>query len=195
MKTIFYICLMLGALLLPASKGIRDATISLIKSVASSIERLVIRGDYAEVRIVDADEFEMTINEPGRVVIVVFQSGMAESSTPEKREFDDTIKSLPGKVLVAKVMANSNASLLKRLNVNTIPTIMIYSRGEMVRSYKGTVDKDDLVATVNQCLDSSPKVSQKGYVGPMKKDWLPPGVQTTSGDNIDAPMTPLDTGE
>ncbi len=99
--------------MLPASRGLRVAAIGLLKSVASSIERLVIRGDYAEIRMVDGEEFDMVINEPGRVVIVVIQNELTAASRSETHELDEEIKRLPGKVLVAKVIAERNQALLE----------------------------------------------------------------------------------
>lgn len=178
MKAILYTLLVMGALLLPASRGIRVAAISLLKSVARSIERIVIRGDYAEVRMVDGDEFDLVINEPDRIVIVVIQSELTASSRSETQELDAAIKHLPAKVLVAKVIAERNAPLLKRLNIPVLPNVRIYKAGKMVREFRQEVDKDELIKTVNHYLNvpNSAK-SGSGYIGPMDEDWMPEGVQ------------------
>ena len=180
--------------MLPASRGLRVAAIGLLKSVASSIERLVIRGDYAEIRMVDGEEFDMVINEPGRVVIVVIQNELTASSRSETHELDEEIKRLPGKVLVAKVIAERNQALLERLNIPNVPNIRVYSRGKMVREFKGKVNKDELLSTVHHYLDN-PFMPDKqvagGYIGPMDENWIPKGVQVKPS-KPKAPMSPLD---
>ncbi|MCP5535561.1 MAG: hypothetical protein H7A51_04905 [Akkermansiaceae bacterium] len=178
MKAILYTILVLGALMLPASRGVRIAAISLLKSVAAGIERMVIRGDYAEVRMVDADEFDQVINEPGRIVIVVIQNELTASSRGETHDLDEEIKRLPAKVLVAKVIAERNTSLLEKLNVPAVPNVRIYKDGRMMREFRGKVDKSEFINTVNGYLKHVDSVgSGSGYIGPMDENWMPEGVQ------------------
>ncbi len=192
MKAIFYICLVLGALVLPASKGMRDGAVVFIKAMATGIERLVIRGDYAEVRIVDGEEFEMVINEPGRLVIVAFQNEMTTKSRSERRELDDAIRRLPAKVLVAKVIAERNAPLLNDLNIPIVPTMRIYRQGTMVKEFKGTVNKIEFLRVVQHCLDNpTGHLSGDPYMGPMQTDWMPDGVEKRR-EETPAPTTPLE---
>ncbi len=192
MKAIFYICLVLGTLLLPASKGLRDGAVVFIKAMATGIERLVIRGDYAEVRIVDGDEFEMVINEPGRLVIVAVQNEMSTASKSDSQELDEAIRRLPARVLVAKVIAERNAPLLTYLDIPAVPTMRIYSRGKMVKEFKGKVNKDDFLSVVQYYLEN-PGGHKGGdpYMGPMRADWMPDGVQER-WEKTKAPSTPLE---
>lgn len=178
MKAILYTLLVAGALLLPASKGLRVAAISLLKSVATGVERMVIRGDYAEVRMVDEDEFDMVINEPGRIVIVVIQDELTASSHSETHDLNKEIKRLPAKVLVAKVIAERNASLLKKLNITAVPHVRIYRAGKMEREFRGKVNNEELLKTVTYYLNGpGSKASGSGSIAPMDKDWMPKGVQ------------------
>jgi thioredoxin-like negative regulator of GroEL len=192
MKAIFYTCLLLGALLLPASKGLRDGAIVLIKAMATGIEQLVIRGDYAEIRMVDGDEFDMAINEPGRLVIVAIQNEMKTDSRSEARELDEAIKRLPAKVLVAKVIAERNAPLLAHLEIPAVPTMRIYNQGKMVKEFNGTVNNDEFLRVVQHYLDNpTDKARGDAYMGPMRTDWMPDGVQKRGG-KTQAPTTPLE---
>lgn len=170
----------------------RDGAVVFIKAMATGIERLVIRGDYAEIRLVDGDEFETVINEPGRLVIVAFQNEMTTRSRSESRDLDEAIRRLPAKVLVAKVMAERNAPLLSYLSIPSVPTMRIYSRGKMVKEFKGKVDTDDLLRVVQYHLDNP--TGHKGadpYMGPMRTDWMPDGVKKRR-EKTQAPSTPLE---
>ena len=83
MKSILYISMALGALLLPASEGLRNAAVVVIKSVATGIERLIVRGNYAEIRVVEGDQFDEVINAPGRLVLVAVQSELSSVARGE----------------------------------------------------------------------------------------------------------------
>jgi len=181
MKTLFYITILVGSLMLPALDGVRVAAVVLVKNVTSEVMRLVVSGDYAEIRSVDGEDFEEVINEAKRVVIVVFHRELRASSRGEADELDAAVKKLPGRVLVAKIKAEENRELLDRLSISVMPTVRIYQSGRMVRNFEGGVGKDELISAVNRCLDhSNSGKSGPGYIGPMEKDWLPQGVQRTS---------------
>ncbi|MBT8037903.1 MAG: hypothetical protein KJO21_10195 [Verrucomicrobiae bacterium] len=193
MKAVIYIVLVMGALLLPASKFVRDSAIVFIKAMATGIERLVIRGDYAEIRLVDGDEFNEVIHEPGRLVIMSVQKEMTASSRSEVLELDQAIKRLPAKVLVAKVIAEQNAPLLAELNIpRDVPTMRIYSRGKMVKEFQGSVDKDKFLRVVQYHLDNpNVKIHGDAFMGPMHPDWMPEGVEAR-GKKVAVPVTPLE---
>lgn len=191
MKTIFYTLLVVGAMLLPASKGVRDGVIALVKSVASGLERIAIRGDYAEIRYVDDSEFDMAVAEPGRVIVVVFQNELTASSRSETAKLDEALKRLPAKVLIAKVVVERNQSLLERLHVSEVPTIRVYMAGKMIREYKDKLDENEIVRLVNYHVEHPPQSTAHAYMGPMKDDWLPKGVKRVKAEKP-LPVTPLD---
>lgn len=184
MKILVTIILLVGALFLPASKGLRDAAITAVTAVASGVERLVMRGDYAEIRLVDGDEFDAVVREPGRLVIVVVQKELTASSRSETHELDHAMKELPGKVLIAKVVAERNTALMTRLKITRVPEIHVYRGGVLLRKFDATVDKDDFTDYIHARLEDKP--SPKGSGGkpdirPMSDDWLPPGVEKKQG--------------
>jgi len=194
MKTIFYICMALGALLLPVSEGIRDAVVVAIKSVATGIERMMIRGDYAEIRVVEGDEFDKVVNEPRRLVIVAVQSELSAGSRGVNGELEKAIRRLPAEVLVAKVIAERNQKLLQRLNIPAIPTLQIYSRGKLVRQFSGNINKTEFLVVMNENLKNHASGEGGGVITPLKKDWMPPGIEAEPSKG-DAPLTPLNPEE
>lgn len=178
MKVLITILLLLGALFLPASKGFRDAVISGLTTIASGVERLVMRGDYAEIRLVDEDEFDDVIREPGRLVMVVVQKELTASSRGKTLDLDHAMKELPSKVLIAKVVAERNTALMTRLKVTEMPVIFVYRNGTLLRKFKSTVEKEELISYIEARLKDSPaKQNEKPDISPMRDDWLPPGVE------------------
>ena len=175
MKTLFYVTLFVVGLMLPASEGVRLATIGLIKGVVSEVERLVLRGDYAEVRSVDGETFDKVIVERNRVVIVVFHDKLKSTSRSELHNTMEAIKKLPRRVLLAKVTAEANKPLLDKLGISVLPTIRVYQAGRLVRDFGGEMAEEELVSVVNDCLNR--KKYGPGYIGPMDKNWIPDGVQ------------------
>ena len=167
--------------MLPASESMRVSAIGLIKGIASEVERLVIRGDYAEIRSVDAEDFDDVIKEPKRVVIVIFDKKLSASSRGKNHDLDEAIKKLPARVLVAKVSAEENRSLMKELNISELPTIRIYQSGSLVSSFERQLGEEELVRVVDRCLNRGKSDgSEAGYIGPMNDDWLPEGVYRNS---------------
>ncbi len=181
MKFLITIILLTGALFLPASKGVRDNAITMITAIASGVERLVMRGDYAEIRLVDGDEFDEVIREPGRVVIVVVQKEISSSSRRKTLDLDHAMKELPGKVLIAKVMAERNTALLTRLKIAQVPAIRVYRNGVLLEKFNTDVDKDRFIEFIEARLADGPeKVATSDSapdIRPMSDDWLPPGVE------------------
>ncbi|MBT8043495.1 MAG: hypothetical protein KJO79_00975 [Verrucomicrobiae bacterium] len=173
------------------SKGIRDGVIALVKSVATGIERIIIRGDYAEIRYVDDSDFDMAIAEPGRVVIVVFQNELRTASRSETHELETELKKLPAKVLIAKVIVERNETLLDRIKIDQVPAIRIYMAGKLVREFSDRFDEKDIMHVVQYQLHHPPSTTAEAYMGPMQHDWLPKGVRKIEAEK-EAPVTPLD---
>ena len=174
--------------MLPAAKDVRLAAFKMVLDVAGGIERMVLRGDHAEIRSVEGKDFDKVIRERNRVVIVVVHNKLRSSSRSKLRDIDEAVKKLPGRVLVAKVIAEENTLLLKKLNISTLPTIRVYQAGRLIHDFKGGVDKEDLIRAVETCLNNSDaRNTGPGYIGPMDKNWIPEGVQRSlSGPKMPA---------
>ena len=178
MKTLFTTILLLGALLLPASKTFRNAAVQGLTTVASVAERYILRGDYSEIRFVEEDEFEDVIREPGRLVVVVFHKELAASSRSKTQRLDKLMKQLPSKVLIAKITSESSAALMERLNISDVPTIRVYRDGVLLREFSGAISSTEFKAYIDARLEE--KVTPGGMpveMKPMNEDWLPPGVE------------------
>lgn len=190
MKSFFYICLLAGALALPVSERLRSAALQVATVAVTAMEQVLFRGDFAEVRSVDAEDFDETIRESGRLVIVDINHEETSVNQSSKSQLDASIARLPSKVLVAKVLAGRNIELLDELQIKNVPTLRVYRNGELLEEFKGKVDEERFLETVNYHLENpNSKPHRAGYIGPLKKNWLPDGVKERSSD---PEMTPLD---
>lgn len=177
--------------MLTVSKELRVTAVNVAQVTASGIKQLVFRGDQAEIRTIEASEFDVVINEPGRIVVVVIENKLTAESSQKRHDLEGALRNLPAKVLVAKVVAEGNSSLLKRLNRPQIPNVRIYIRGEMVGEFKGGVDKNELMQAIQFHLDhpNAAVGRESGYIGPMDDGWLPPGIESKSSRS--KPMVPM----
>lgn len=184
----------MGGLVLAASKELRMTALNVVQVAASSIKQLTFRGDQAEIRTIKASEFDSVITEPGRIVVVLIENKLTAESTKKRHELEERLRELPSKVLLAKVVAEGSGSLLKRLNIPQLPNVRIYIRGGMVGEFKGGVDNNELIKTIQYHLDN-PNVKvgrESGYIGPMDDGWLPPGIESKSSKSKPRPMSRLE---
>ena len=181
MKSFFYICLLVAAVLLPTSERIRTAALEVATVAITGVDQILFKDGYAEVRMVDGDEFDDVINERNRVVIVDFHHEELSVAKNDKSELDASINRLPSKILVAKVLAGRNMELIDRLQIRNLPTLRVYRNGQLLEEFKGKVDKDQFIEVVQYHLDHpNSKPHRGGYIGPIEGDWLPEGVELRS---------------
>ena len=189
MKSFIYISLLAGAIVLPTSERARSVFGQIGMAALEGVEDVLWGEGYAEVRMVDESNFEEAINSPGRLIIVDIHHEEISVARSDKSDLNESINRLPSQVLVAKVLAGKNIVLLDQLQIQNIPTLRVYRDGEILEEFKGKVDKEHFLEIVNYHLNtpnSTPR--HTGYIGPLKKDWLPNGVEKTPKG---APITPL----
>ena len=58
---------------------------------------------------------------------------------------DDIAKELDGKVKVGKVNVDSNQELAIKYDVMSIPTIMVFEKGNPVKTFVGVTDKQEIL--------------------------------------------------
>jgi len=191
MKTFLYICLLVSALALPTSERVRNIVFRMASVTLMGVEELVTGKGAAEVRMVDDKDFDSVIHEKDRLVIVDFHHEATSVERNDKVDIDNSISRLSSDVLVAKVLAGRNIELMDRLNIQTIPTLRIYRNGKILEEFKGKVDKEQFLKIVQYHLNNpNSQPFQKGYIGPLDKNWLPEGMEKLPSDGK---VTPLDT--
>jgi hypothetical protein len=192
-KTVFYLCLLAGAVVLPVSERARSLFLKsasvAVSVVADGGERVFGALNSAEIRTVNGSEFDRVIRESGRLVIVDIHQEDVMVIHSEKSKLDRAIEKLPSKVLVAKVQAGKNIELMDRLQIRQIPTLLVYRNGQLLEEFSGKVDKDRFLEVVHYHLNNpKSKPYHDGYIGPLKKNWLPEGLKPMSKSE---PMTHL----
>jgi len=191
MKTFLYICLLVSALALPASERMRNIVFKMASITVKGVEQILTGRGFAEVRMVDEENFDEVINEKDRLVIVDFHHEETSVAKSDKSDLDASINRLPSNVLVAKVLAGRNIELMDRLNIQNIPTIRLYRNGQLLEEFKGKVDKKRFMGILQYHLDNpNSQPFQKGYIGPLEKNWLPEGMEKIPADGN---LTPLDS--
>ena len=51
---------------------------------------------------------------------------------------------LDGKVLISKVNVDENGTIAAKYNIRAIPTLLLFTGGELIDQFVGMVGKDDL---------------------------------------------------
>lgn len=152
MKKLIYLVILAAIGCVVVSEEIRHKVYRSLMVVKSGAERLVMRGNHLEVRVVDEDSFDSTIKEPGRLIIVSFQHELTSVAKMQSTAFDERMKDLPAKVLLAKVQKEKNEALLDRLGIEQIPTLRVYREGKLLREYEAPIDKEAFFEYVDYLL-------------------------------------------
>ncbi|BDS05089.1 hypothetical protein NT6N_01290 [Oceaniferula spumae] len=153
MKKLIYLALIIGVIALVRSKELRQKTIRSLEVVKNGVERLVFRGNHAEVRLVDEEDFDRVINEPGRIVVVYFKHELTSVSKVESAELDARLKELPNKVLIAKVRAEQNEALINQLQISVLPTLHIYRNGSLQNEYRAPIDEAEFIEVLGKMIE------------------------------------------
>jgi thioredoxin-like negative regulator of GroEL len=191
-KSFIYICLLAGAIVLPTSERARSVFGQIGMAALEGVEEVLWGEGYAEVRMVDESNFEKTINSPGRLIIVDIHHEEISVARSDKSDLNESMNRLPSEVLVAKVLAGKNIALLDQLQIHNIPTLRVYRDGEMLEEFKGKVDQERFLKNVRYHLNTPDSTaSHAGYIGPLKKDWLPEGIEESTTEDPLTPLTPI----
>lgn len=65
---------------------------------------------------------------------------------------DEVAKEMQGKILVAKVNVDDNRTLATKYNIMSIPTLILFKKGEKVHHFSGIQSKEKLTRTILKYL-------------------------------------------
>ena len=152
MKKIFYFIILATIVGVIVSDEIRHKVFRSLRVAKNTAEQVIIRGNNVEIRVLDEGDFDNTINEPRRLVVVFFQHELTPVADYQSNLFNERVNDLPGKVLVVKVQKEQNEDLFRRLGISKIPTFRVYREGEMLKEYEGPVDEGAFFGYINGLL-------------------------------------------
>lgn len=141
-------------------------------------------GDVTEIDAASYDTFTKT---PGQLVVVEFGAewcGVCKQMAPVVAQVSGEF---PGKVVVGKLDVDQAKAFARSENVSAIPEFRLYRDGKMVEQIIGGVDAgrlrevfrkhtDGLSAVAPAASTTAPAAAAPA-ITPMKKDWMPPGIQ------------------
>ena len=154
MKKLIYLAILALIISMVVSKDFREKILRSTSIAKDGVERLVFRGDYLTVSVVDDDNFDNVILKPGRVVIIYFQHEMTSVAKTQSAAFESKMKDFPAKVLLGKVQAERNEVLLERLGIDQIPTVRVYREGKLLKEYEAPLNEDAIVDYVESLLEN-----------------------------------------
>lgn len=99
--------------------------------------------------IFNKDNFETVVLESEIPVLVDFYAtwcGPCRSMTPI---LEEVAKELAGKVLVGKLDVDENEDLANRFGINSVPSMLIFSKGEAVGRMVGLTPKRVIIEKLN----------------------------------------------
>lgn len=149
-------------------------------------------GEPAVVKELAAAEYSAFIATPGKVVVVDFHADWC----PPCRKLAPDLKQVAGefgdRVVVGKIDVDQAKELATQLGVSSIPDVRIFRNGVMVDQFLGALGKTEIRSKLEQATSALPPAGEASGVPagpaepveptiqPMKKDWMPPGIEQRS---------------
>lgn len=106
----------------------------------------------AEITLSDAD-FEETVLKSARPVLIDFWAVWCGPCQMQDPILEEVAKELSGKVKIGKLNVDENPTTAQKFGVMSIPTLMIFKNGTIVKQFIGVQSKETLVRELNKLIN------------------------------------------
>ena len=97
---------------------------------------------------ISEENFEEEVMKSEKTVILDFYADWCEPCKMMSPIIDGVAEELGEEVKVGKVNTDENLELAQKFNIMSIPTIMIFKGGNVVKTFVGVTDKTELINAV-----------------------------------------------
>lgn len=102
-----------------------------------------------EIKKLNSATFEHTINESNIPVIVDFWAEWCGPCRQMEPVLDQVATELEGQALLAKVNIDESQDLARKFRIQSIPSFLIFEKGQVTRTLSGVQSKDALLALLD----------------------------------------------
>jgi thioredoxin 1 len=103
----------------------------------------------ADITITDAN-FDETVLKSDKPVLVDFWAVWCGPCQMQGPIVEEVAEEMAGKAVVGKINVDENSVSAQKFNVMSIPTLMIFKNGTVVKQFVGVQSKDALVSELNR---------------------------------------------
>jgi len=144
----------------------------------------------AAVQDIDSAGYDAFVATPGHLMVVDFHADWCGPCKMLGPVLEQVTGEFPGKVYLGKVNVDDARDIAKREGVSGIPDVRLFRDGKQVDQFVGAMDAEKIRALLRKHSDglqvakldapdaAAPATPQaEPAIQPMKKDWLPPGIE------------------
>ena len=106
----------------------------------------------ADIQLTDAN-FDTEVTQSTQPVLVDFWAVWCGPCQMQGPIVEDVAKTLEGKVKVGKVNVDENPLVSQKFGIMSIPTLMIFKSGTVVKQFIGVQSKEVLLSELNKLIN------------------------------------------
>lgn len=107
---------------------------------------------HENVREFTDDNFKTEAIEADQPVLVDFWADWCQPCHIIAPTIDELAEDYAGRVKVGKVDTDANRGISVELGISSIPTVILFKDGQIVRKFVGVTAKDEFVAELDQAV-------------------------------------------